>query len=124
VRLVSLLTVGALAVLVAGCGTTTSAPSPAGNKYTCRDFAHYDSWVQTANIVLTPKSTWLHHQDELASKLKLDGPTARSHALSSEASRAVAAIGIPPAGQRLANQMNASEWTCLGLGYPAWGPSS
>jgi len=124
VRLVSLLTVGALAVLVAGCGTTTSAPSPAGNKNTCRDFALYDSWVQTANIELTPKSTWLHHQDELASKLKLDGPTARSHALSSETSRAVAAIGTPRDGQGLANQMNASEMTCLDFGYPTFGPSS
>jgi len=123
VRLVPLFIIGALTVLVAGCGTTTSAPSPDGNKNTCRDFAAYDSWDQSLKS-WPPQSVWLHQQDELASKLKLDGPTARSHALSSEASQAVAAIGTPPAGQRLANQMNASEGTCLDLGDPTWGPSS
>jgi hypothetical protein len=96
-------------------------PSLVGNKITCRDFALYESWVQSLKS-WPPQTVWNAEQRTLADRLETDGPTAKSGSLASEASGAVNAIKSKK-GEQLSNQMNASELTCLNLGYPSWGSS-
>ena len=115
-------TIGALVLLVTGCGTTTSAASPTGNKNTCHDFAAYESWVQSVKSQLS-QTVWIDEQRTLAHRFKADGPTAKSKALASEAGIAVNAIDAKK-GEQLANQLNASGGSCLDLGYPPPGYSS
>jgi hypothetical protein len=109
-----------LMLVCAACGST-SATSSSGNRLTCDDFFAYGSWVQSVKSQV-PQSTWLHHQKVLARRLAVDGPSARSRVLSSEARLAVKSIG-PKEGENPANQMNASDVTCANLEYPPPGAS-
>jgi hypothetical protein len=110
------LIIGAWILSASGCGTTSALRSSTGNKSTCGDFATYESWLQSIKRQLTPE-IWIHRRQDLAAHLEVDGPTARNSVLATEANDAVSAIDSKQ-GRQLANQLNASEDVCLGLGHP------
>ena len=113
--------VGLAELLVAACTNTAQAPmrTTHGNEVTCADVRTYVSGISASPVTPPPPTGVAAEQREFLRNLVIDGPHAKSTALSNEAKSIV--MVVRPAVQPdefTSIELSAIQSTCHALGFP------